>query len=251
MQTTRRLDACSGRLFSQSTRRCRGSCFVMWASKPAVRSTCTPFASSGERHDRRRAPWGRACAPRSAQSLVRRGGFPGQVNSRLESHHRRGGILARTCGATTLINSTDGGAVQRLLDLTASRASMSRSKPWACRPRSTAVRRFWRREGASPCRRPRCRRSPASREAVGPQHHHHHAAGGHGHDADAAESGAVRPASASQAGHAPLPAARHPAGLRDVRTCRERRRAQGHPHQRPTMIDVAGADVGARWPRLD
>ena len=155
--------------------------------------------------------------------------------------------VARTFGATALINSSDGGAVQRIMDLTEGHgvdvAIEAVGVPATfdiCQAILAPGGRLANVgvHGAAG--------DTASRETVGPQHHHHHSPGRHDHDPDAAEGRGVWPASAAKAGHAPLRARRHHARVRDVRTRGEGGRAEGHSHERDPWMTARGAVTPSR-----
>jgi threonine dehydrogenase-like Zn-dependent dehydrogenase len=115
--------------------------------------------------------------------------------------------VAKQLGATTLVNSTDGGATQRVMEMTAGYgvdvAIEAVGVPVTfdigqaiLAPGGAAGerRRSWR-----PC-------VLAPRETVGSQRHDHDPSRGHDHHADAAQGSAVRTATTAQAGDTPLPA---------------------------------------------
>ena len=153
--------------------------------------------------------------------------------------------VARAFGATALINSTDGGAVQRVMDLTAGQgvdvaieavgvpatfdicqailAPGGRLANVGVHGVAGALHleKLWDRNITITTRLVDTTTTPMLLKGVG--------------------SGRLQP---RQAGHAPLRARRHHAGVRDVRTRRERGRAEGHSHKRAPWMTTS-------WQTLD
>ena len=137
--------------------------------------------------------------------------------------------VAEQFGATTLINSADGTAVDQVMALTGG-AGVDVAIEAVGIPATFDICQSILARGRPPGqhRRPRQARGTASREALGSQCRDHDAAGGHGGDPDAAQARAVGQAAAGEAGHPPVRARRHHEGLRHVRERREGTRAEGH-----------------------
>ena len=145
--------------------------------------------------------------------------------------------VAKAFGATALINSTDGGAVQRVMDLTAGQgvdvAIEAVGVPATfdiCQAilapggrlanvgvHGVAVtlhlEKLWDRNVTITTRLVDTTTTP-----IAPQRRR------------------VGPTTVAKAGHPPLRARRHHAGVRHLRTCRERGRAEGHSHERDPWL---------------
>ena len=138
--------------------------------------------------------------------------------------------VAQGFGATHVINTADGTAVERVMALTdghrCRRRDRGRGSP--CHVRHLSINP---RAGRPSRQRGRARQTGrvAPREAVGPKHHVDDAARRHGDDADAAQSGAVGEVAAVDAGDAPLCALGCHESLRYVRKRRQGERLEGDP----------------------
>ena len=141
--------------------------------------------------------------------------------------------VARSFGATKLVDSSNGKAVDTVMALTGGAgvdvaveavgipATFDICQAIVAPGRPHRQRRRPRQAGPAP-----------ARAALGPQHHPHHAAGRHGHDADAAQGRGVGQGPAREAGDASLRAGGDHEGIRRLRQRRQGAGAQGHPQER-------------------